>query len=366
MKNKRKNIPSYIVAYTCLNFGDDLLVLSLLRRFPKHLFYLCASPEETKPFEREENLIRPNKFEWIMLRLNRKLFHRNDRDVINYRIFKGCKEIIKIGGSIFIESNHFNWKEFIPGKTHIIGANFEHHCSAQFLNKARLKISQVQSCTFRDSYSYNLFSNLDNVSLAPDAVFSLDFHKKDRKEKGRGIAISVIFPENRPKIVEYSDYYYQIIAEIVDYCEKNALPVGLFGFCSYEKDNVAIDIILNRVHTKNYPYVYVYDGNIDEFINHIDSYEAVIATRFHAMIVGWKLEKKVLPVIYSEKQTNVLSDVKFQGFSWNLLKGAKIKGDLIAQSALESPKLDETEQLSVAAQSQFSGIDHFTGYEMKA
>ena len=348
----------YIMAYLCRNLGDDLLVLSLLRRYPDVLFYLCVSPEESRAFEKEKNAITPTKIEWYMLRLYHKLFHRDELSIINYRFLNKCQAVIKIGGSIFIESENFNWKTFIPQKTHVIGANFEHDSSPQFYEKVRIKLSQIASCTFRDLYSYNLFCNLDNVSVAPDAVFSLDFHRE--KKRGKGIAISVICPERRTRLKNYSEYYYQIIAEVVDYCELKKIPVALFGFCSYEKDDVAIEKIRTLVKTSVYPEVCVYDGDTDSFLDRLNSYESIIATRFHAMIIGWKLAKRVLPVIYSEKQVNVLNDIEYNGFSWNLLNRTPISGKELVEEALISSLMDRTDQLAIMAQGQFSLFDSLT------
>ena len=349
----------YIIAYTCNNFGDDLLILSLLRRFPSVRFYLCVSPEYSKPFKKEKNVLLPSRIEWFILRALHKLLHNDDSGIINYRFLRHSKDIIKIGGSIFIESAGFSWKMFVPKKTHIIGANFEHHYTSQFYEQAKEAISTILSCTFRDSFSYRLFSDLKNVSLAPDAVFSMTFPAKSAN--GCGIAISVIFPDNRSNLATIAEDYYLSLSEVVDYCESKQIPVALLGFCSFERDTSAIGKILDRVHSRTYPEVCIYDGDIESFIDRINRYASIIATRFHAMVVGWKLDKKVLPVIYSEKQQNVLDDIDYRMFSWNLLNNPRIRGEQLVMHAINAGKLTNINQIAEMSRTQFKAFeDHNT------
>ena len=358
MNNNNHEI-HYIIAYTCNNLGDDLLILSLLRRFPYQQFYLCVAPKYSKPFVSEKNILIPNKVEWFILRLFHKLFHSDDSGIINYRVFYYSKDIVKIGGSIFIESNSFNWKMFVPNKTHVIGANFEHHYTHGFYEQAKERISKTLSCTFRDTFSYRLFSELKNVSFAPDAVFSMKLPLEIIE--GYGIAISVIFLDSRSGLEKYAEDYYQSIAEVIDYCESKKIPVGLFGFCLFEKDDLAINTIQERIHSRTYPEICIYDGNIDFFIKKINSYTSVIATRVHAMIIGWKLGKRVLPVIYSDKQQNVLDDIDYQGFLWDIKSNSRIQGDKLTLNAMKAIRIENTNKLSEMSEKQFKVFEDYNG-----
>jgi colanic acid/amylovoran biosynthesis protein len=58
---------------------------------------------------------------------------------------------------------------------------------------------------------------------------------------------------------------------------------------------------------------YCYRGNIEEALDTIGDSQVIVGTRFHANILGFLMNKVVIPIAYSDKTTNVLSDLKFSG-----------------------------------------------------
>lgn len=52
---------------------------------------------------------------------------------------------------------------------------------------------------------------------------------------------------------------------------------------------------------------------IDASIKLISQCDSVIATRYHAMILGMLFHKKIVPIVYSEKMSNVLNDMEYIG-----------------------------------------------------
>ena len=87
--------------------------------------------------------------------------------------------------------------------------------------------------------------------------------------------------------------------------------------------------------------------------------ETIIATRFHAMILGWVLGKNVVPIVYSTKQTQVLADCGFQGPMWNALEAASMTGEtLLEYVKSERGKLDIAE-LKKRSGAQFAALDEY-------
>ena len=86
------------------------------------------------------------------------------------------------------------------------------------------------------------------------------------------------------------------------------------SFCQGEKDEEAIKKLLSMIPIEQHKYIskYFYRGDINEALEILNKSDSIIATRFHAMILGFVLKKAVLPIAYSKKMTNVLEDLEFQ------------------------------------------------------
>lgn len=287
----------YIKAYTRMNLGDDLFIHILCARYPKHVFYLKDKDKYTKCFEKIQNL-----------------------NIIEDSTDVKFDAIVYIGGSIFIENSKDSIKRVLELKqeiikegipTYIIGANFGPYMTEKYFNAVKREIiSNVVSVVFRDKYSYNLFKDMDNVSYAPDVVFTLDTDKYS-KEKKREIGISLIYHLEREKIKDnYSEYLNKMI-EIIKYYISIDYDIRLFSFCEYEKDMVAINELLNRISERDIIKIHVskYNGNVDEILEQISCLSAIVAARFHSMITGFRCRVPVIPICYSNKMKNVLCDM---------------------------------------------------------
>ena len=58
--------------------------------------------------------------------------------------------------------------------------------------------------------------------------------------------------------------------------------------------------------------------NLDQILKLIAESEYIVATRFHAMVLGLSAKKKVLPLIYNLKLRTVLEDLSFQGAYYDI------------------------------------------------
>ena len=289
----------YVKAYTRLNLGDDLFVFILCARYPKHQFYIKEQGIYTNTFKKIKNLT-------IIQNI----------DVENY------DAIVYIGGSIFIQSGSTSInrlldlkseiiKENIP--TYIIGANFGPYTTDEYFTTTKNELfSHIHSITFRDKYSYNLFSDMINVNYSPDVVFSIDT-SNIKKVESNEIGISIIHHlEREPLKTNYSKYLDKLL-EISKHYIYNGYNVRLFSFCEYEKDMVAINDFLNKLTPQEKQHVTVsnYTGDILDILNKIAGLKLFITSRFHSMILGLKLGVPIIPICYSDKSSNVLNDIGF-------------------------------------------------------
>ena len=113
-----------------------------------------------------------------------------------------------------------------------------------------------------------------------------------QKKKGSGVAFSVIDPSARSGLEISAEEYYDEVAEAIRSCASEKKRVALFSFCSYEGDDSAIEKIVSRINGTSVE-IFSYNGDISGFLNRQNDCECIVATRFHAMVIGWMLSKKI-------------------------------------------------------------------------
>ncbi len=343
----------YLSAYCRCNLGDDLFVITLLRRYPNVQFFLFADRKQCDAFSEESNLriVSPLKYRLYEI-LNR--FRLTDMNRVHHFYSKCYDVTVKIGGSIFIEPPNWKISSIQPMFDYYIGANFGPYKSNEYLENIKKRIQSAKDCCFRDSYSYGIFNAFSNVRIAPDVLFGYAYYPFQKESSGLGI--SVISLENRHELFSQSESYYRTIADLCDRCVEQGIPVKLFSFCKAEGDSEALSNILSYVSQTTRVQVCAYEGNVDEFLDELNSCQYILATRFHAMILGWCMGKRVLPIIYSGKQTQVIEDIGYEGVCWDLLNGMEYSAENLLNDCLTSKVMDVS-GLSLDSIDQFNDLD---------
>ena len=343
----------YTIAYCANNLGDDIFVRMLLRRYPQEKFYLYASPRYTRPFRRENNICLNGAFSYMF----RKIL-KLKRDAQIEEKTQMAKAIVRIGGSIFIERDGWEKRIFHDdgNKTFIIGANFGPYKTEEFKQSIKNEIMKTKDCCFRDKYSYDCFSDVPQVRWAPDIVFGYEHNQKPCV--GDFVGISIIDFSFRKSLDAFQEIYENGIVDICRYYQERGIGIKLFGFCDAEGDKSAIERIMKKLDDCHGIDSFNYNGDIDGFIGEMNTCKSIFATRFHSMILGWILGKNVVPIIYSDKLRNVIKDIEFSGYCWDIMNGEEVNFDMINNTLgiLTSEKLNELKQNS---QKQFQALDDF-------
>ena len=222
----------------------------------------------------------------------------------------------------------------------IIGCNFGPYKTREYRDFVFSTLQKATDVCFRDRYSYEEFSELRHARIAPDILFGYPGYPNTKK--GVGVGISVIDPAVHSDLEHIADSYYFTIAKMIDNYAKNGVPVKLFVFCKDEGDGNAVSEIMMRCET-NEAEICEYSGDIDATLDQLNSCEYIVASRFHAMIIGWCLSKKVFPVIYSNKQLNVIDDVNYPGPYWDLREKLECTADSIIYSVHKAESFDVDE-----------------------
>lgn len=360
----------FIYAYTANNFGDDLFIYILCKRYRNTHFVLYAPKIYQEIFKHISNLkvIPSDTFSHKIRRLfDRMVQHKYKQ---REKIAQHTNLSVYIGGSLFIEQS--DWQEEVKNiqsmmkfnqPFFIIGANFGPFKTERFINTYNFIFSKCTDVCFRDEHSYKLFRHLPNVRKASDVVFQLEFQKPITAKEY--IVISVIKPSIREYLSGYDDIYYEQIKNICLTYIDAGYEVMLVGFCSTEKDHKAIEQIISLIPEQFHSALkaYNYKINMDKLLNILANSKAIVATRFHAMILGFLFQKPTFPIIYNEKMTALLDDLKFSGNYWKIINMEQIQlENFLAFHRNKAP--DITEEISLADQ-QFLVLDKYLTHKGK-
>lgn len=307
-----------IYAYANFNLGDDLFIKILCERYPNTQFLLYAPSEYKDTLENIGNIsiFSSNKLLYRLFNYTMRLSKMNTS--IQGLISGYADAIVHIGGSIFMQKGKWTGvkgekKKPINKPFYVLGANFGPYQEEQFYKDHYNLFQQYKDVCFRDTYSYELFKELNNVRMADDIVFQLSNKRKVSKKST--VVISVIKPSYRENLSSYDKAYFKKIKELAVYFSERGYEIVLMSFCENEGDKEAIEKIMNEIPKEHLNRVnsYYYKFNIEEALDIIASSSFVIATRFHAMILGWVFNKPVFPIAYSEKMNNVMKDLGYKG-----------------------------------------------------
>lgn len=370
------------------NMGDDAFFDMLFKRYPDTMFYvllermvLDACSDNGYPDTTFYVLLKSRNAELFSRYPNVRFYDATRPDIVKINAFgekfnqsnlfeklllKACDGVVHIGGSIYQQIG--NWQlDFdirkernLSGKKFFaVSNNFGPYTGNSYRDMWAGEFKKWTDICFRDRYSYKLFNDIPTVRYAPDLLFSFPIEKKESEKK---VSVSVIDTLAPFRSIEKStaEAYENKIVELIKRFSSDGYAVSLLSFCAFEGDNAAADRILAALpeeissNVKNV----VYSNNLSEITNEIETSEYVVATRFHAMILGYIAGKRVLPICYSEKMSNVISDLSLSESIITLDKLSSLTADELIPLANTVPE-EKINELSHLATEQFAGFDKF-------
>lgn len=315
----------YVDVYLAKNLGDDLFIHILANKFPDIEFVVNYYGNDYDEFLSNYNNLKKSKYPFRYKLLNRMKIY----DYINdtNRISEEYDVLLFFGGSIFREESY--WKDLYEQREKmlqafkkkgkpvlVLGANFGPFHSQEFLKSYQRFFALCNDVCFRENYSKKLFQNISCIRNEADIVFQLKVGKRIKKDQ---IIYSVIEPNHKEGLRKYREEYIYSISESILNNIRNDFLCILMSFCEQEGDlkvcNEIVDILPENL--KHRVQILNYDGNIERMIKTIAESRLIIASRFHGNILGILCNTKVLPLIYSEKTSNVLEEI---GFNTSIVK----------------------------------------------
>lgn len=292
----------YMDAYLAKNLGDDLFVKILTQRYQNHDFFAIS-----KGVDNDSNL--PN----LKIFSNSYIFRMLKKFQWEKHLANHYDLVVSIGGSMYMENNDAD-RDFSLGKNkrYILGTNFGPYKTQEYYDNLYNMFKNVEDICFREKYSYDLFKQLPNVRYASDIVFSMDISNIKITNRKRAI-ISVISCDYKLD-KKYTEEYEQVIIKLIQFFLDKKYEVCLMSFCRMEKDEEAIESILEKCDEdiKEKVETYYYDGNIEEALNVLGDSQVIVGSRFHANVIGLLLDKAIIPILYSDKTKHVLDDMNIQ------------------------------------------------------
>ncbi len=323
-------------AYSDGNLGDDLFIEIICKRYPQAQFILCGYKNYNDLYRRIPNLTYIS-YDSLFIRIkyfvSRKLkslgLLNTDKSMlvtevaIEEKYSKKADINVYITGSgfmndekeletlpqKFVDENHYYNR-----KPYLIGCNFGPFAHNEYLDMYTKLFSKATDICFRDSYSVSLFPSLSNVRWTYDVVFNYDISniKNPNIALKDYMLISVAnLRKDRDIASEYSDEYIEMIKRIVIKRNERKQATVLLGFSKEQGDDIVIKQIFDDVFDERFNSSFCYpDISSESALSLFKAADSVLATRYHAMILGMLFEKPVCTVSYNEKTQHVLEDIE--------------------------------------------------------
>ncbi|SHJ60444.1 polysaccharide pyruvyl transferase family protein [Pseudobutyrivibrio xylanivorans] len=373
-KSIKKNIR--VLAYTNLNFGDDMFVYTLSHVMP-NVHLVLEAPSVYKEVYKDCENITIKKVSRLQ-RVKRAVFSRIS--IINKYVISRYDAIVYVVGALFDDNDIWKeyidtyglnkikkslWRYFYNEKTpfFLLGCNMTNVRSHNYIEQMKYMFDGLTDICFRDNYSYGYFKELPNVRCAPDIVFNYNCNNTKKREKS--ILISIWGPltvsDDFPQMKwaeEFWDDYKEFIIKISKYYLTLGYKVEFVSFCKNEGDENAANIILSEGGLSDVIPLFCYNGNIKEVISLFERSQFVVGTRFHSIVMGINANCVVYPIIYESKTEQLLNDIKYDGLYTVLSERDTYNIDRVINT-FNSKKIIDSSIVKKAAANQFKVINDY-------
>lgn len=357
----------YLFACIEKNIGDDLFIKILCERYPNIEFVISAQAQYGS-LERIPNLSFSNvleKWNWASsLGTNSTIKSFIAKIIQKYYEFRlpNYEIGVSIVGNAFKNLEYTGWRQSqwirerikLVDKFYLISTNFGPYSDERWRMDFANIFAQMSDVCFRDQYSYNLFSNLDNIRVAPDAVITMGIKKH---ENNKNVIISLIdcaLSVRSDELKNSASKYEKKMADTITLLVSKGYTITLLN-SNTKQDRPACNHILDMIDQSNVT-VLDYEGDIDEIFELYSKSSYIIGTRLHTIILGWLYNLSVVPIVYDIKVANLLKTCMFEGSIFDITKLQNVTANEIVK-ALESNSYTIPEHILKKANDQFFMLD---------
>ena len=337
-------------AFLAANLGDDLFVRMLCARYPYVTFQVAATPDYRERLADVANLEVHDQADFPAL-------------------VRAADAVAHIGGCCFVQhgadfSRFYETDRFLADNArHLVflGGNFGPYTDDSYLAAYRELFRRYDGLTFRDRYSAGLFEGYPNVAYAPDIVFGYPARTAEKRPKAVFAPIRMEGREGTFGIAGHAEAYRRAMVGLARELVGRGYEICLVSFCQGQGDEQACSAIAaaltpgEREHVRRV----WYQNSVEDVVREFEDAECVVATRFHAMVLGFAHGCRVLPVVYDQKTQKVLEDLAYP-LALRLEDLGSADAGVLADELLSTEPLDAA-PLAAASEGHFQFLDRVLG-----
>ena len=319
-----------IILFACVekNIGDDLFIYTVCNRY-KDTQFLITNSAEYGDLKKIDNL-RFSKLLNYWDRFSDNTCNSNVKNIFKKFILTFLKLLIgRNNTSIYIVGNAFKNMNYTGKKQtywlksrlklsknfYLLSTNFGPYNDDRWKQDCGELFNNMTDVCFRDKYSSYLFKDLKNVRYAPDAVLSMNVSCNSCEKNTVIISMIDCALEIRgEKINKIHEIYEKRLAEITDMFAKKGLAIVLLT-SNNDQDFPAAKRIFDQSNYKDQIQIFKYQGNFLDVFSLYQNAKYCIATRLHTIILAWKFQIPVIPIIY---------DINFEDLTIDLFSIEKL------------------------------------------
>lgn len=315
--------------YFRANLGDDLFFRVLALRYPDVMFHIPTTRWDYRELFRDLPNVKIIDF-WKIAKLTSRKTYMLPK-IYSRLHMRRFDAVVCIGGSLFIDRKNPTANDRIEAENYsficdweyaaeagvpyfVLGANWGPCYNRYFHDYFSRAFDSLADLCFRDQASYREFAHKPAARRCGDILMDHPLIRGEiTSNKKKQIAVSVISPEGKNEAACDFDAYYEAIAALCREYTGLGYAVKLLSFCRDEGDEAACDRVMSRLEDQSGIETVFYRGDWQSILRVMAESERIIASRFHATVLGWTLGVPVYSLVYSGKSLNLLEDCGVSG-----------------------------------------------------